>query len=288
MKTIKAKHKAVYEPIADLITYKAMPTPTAPMNVIDPFILLNHHGRQEYHPHNNGLPFGPHPHRGFETVTFIVEGDLTHKDSTGTESVIHAGGIQWMTAGSGLIHSETSSDEFKAKGGPLELLQLWVNLPASLKMTEPKYTGLQKEQIPFEAFDHGKVKAHYISGSWNGKEGAVKPLTDIHLSYIAFEEGGKYEIQVPKDQNVLLYVVKGELKINGDDVRIHHLVEFNHDGQVIEMKANTEALLLFGWATPYHEPFFAYGPFVMNTREEVQQAYKDLKNGVFGKEENLM
>src|SRR5687767_3369143 len=164
MRTIKSKHKAVYEPIADLITYRVMPTQTVAMNQLDPFIFLNHHGRQEYLPNNNGLPFGPHPHRGFETVTFILEGDLTHKDSSGALSVIKEGGVQWMTAGSGLIHAEISSPEFKEKGGPLEILQLWVNLPAKHKMTEPKYTGLQKEEIPTFSCDNGKVTGNAVAG----------------------------------------------------------------------------------------------------------------------------
>src|ERR1700712_2282057 len=168
MRTIKAKHKALYEPIADLATYRAMPTNSVAMNQIDPFIFLNHHGRQEYLPKNHGLPFGPHPHRGFETVTFILEGDLTHKDSSGSESVIKEGGVQWMRAGSGLIHAEVSSPEFKAKGGPLEILQLWVNLPAKYKMTEPKYVGLQTGDIPVAEYDNGKVAAHMVAGDWNG------------------------------------------------------------------------------------------------------------------------
>src|SRR4051794_36626069 len=288
MKTIKAQHKAVYEPIADLVTYRAMPTDNVPMNVLDPFIFLNHHGRQEYLPHNNGLPFGPHPHRGFETVTFILEGDLTHKDSSGVVSVIKEGGVQWMTAGRGLIHAEVSSPQFKALGGPVEILQLWVNLPSKFKMTEPKYTGLQKENIPIADYDHGKVSAHIVSGDWNGVKGPFEPLTNIHLSFIYFKEGGKFTIQVPKEQNVFLYIVKGEIKVNGDFARIHHLVEFNHDGQTIEMKGTTDAVILFGYATPFNEPFFAYGPFVMNTREEIVQAYEDMKNGKFGNEEELM
>src|SRR5437868_2742745 len=176
MKTIKAKHKAVYEPIADLVTYRVMPTHSITMNQLDPFIFLNHHGRQEYLPNNNGLPFGPHPHRGFETVTFILEGDLTHKDSSGASSVIKAGGVQWMTAVSGLIHSEISSEEFKQKGGPIEILQLWINLPAKYKMTTPKYAGLQKEDIPIATWDDGKVTAHIISGTWENTEGPIHPF----------------------------------------------------------------------------------------------------------------
>lgn len=281
-------HKAVYEPIADLVTYRAMPTNSVGMNDLDPFIFLNHHGDQEYERNNNGLPFGPHPHRGFETVTFILKGDLTHKDNTGIKSVIKEGGVQWMTAGSGLIHAEVSSDEFKAAGGPLEILQLWVNLPAKLKMTEPKYVGLQKDQIPTASIDNGKVMIHAVSGSWSGTEGAFKPLTDIHLSYVEFKKDGKYECPVPKEQNVLLYVVAGTLKVNGDLATIHHLIEFNHDGTIIEMKASEDSVILLGYATPFHEPFFAYGPFVMNTREEIQQAYEDMQKGKFGSAEELI
>src|SRR3954465_8862077 len=187
---IKAVHKAVYEPIADLITFRAMPTEDFSMNQVDPFILLNHHGYQEYKPKNHGLPFGPHPHRGFETVTFILEGDLTHKDSSGASNVIKAGGVQWMTAGRGLVHAEISSEEFKAKGGPLEILQLWINLPAKYKMTEPKYVGLQANDIPVVNYDNGKVSAHILSGTWDGTKGPFEPLTDIHLSFIYFQEGG--------------------------------------------------------------------------------------------------
>jgi len=285
MKTIKANHKAEYEPIADLVTYRAMPTKYVAMNQLDPFIFLNHHGWQEYKPGNNGLPFGPHPHRGFETVTFILEGDLTHKDSSGAESVIKTGGVQWMTAGSGLVHAEISSEEFKKSGGPLEILQLWVNLPAKYKMTQPKYVGLQKDEIPTVQWDDGKVTAQIISGTWDGTNGAVQPLTDIHLSSINFKEGGKHTFEIDPVKNIFLYVVKGEVLINGEHAAIHHLVEFNHDGKMIGMKAVSDAIILFGYATPFHEPFVAYGPFVMNTQEEIMQAYQDFSDGKFGGED---
>src|SRR5690606_16910570 len=120
---------------------------------VDPFLFLNHHGPQTYGANNRGLPFGPHPHRGFETVTFILQGELAHRDSAGHESVIRRGGVQWMTAGSGLVHAEVSPDEFKRVGGPLEILQLWVNLPGRLKMTRPRYTGLQGDEIPALSVD---------------------------------------------------------------------------------------------------------------------------------------
>ena len=285
MKTIKANHKAEFEPISDLVTYRAMPTRNVSMNQIDPFIFLNHHGWQEYKPNNNGLPFGPHPHRGFETVTFIIEGDLMHKDSSGAASTIKGGGVQWMTAGSGLVHAELSSDEFKKTGGPLEILQLWINLPAKHKMVQPKYVGLQKNEIPMVHWDNEKVTAQPVCGTWDGTAGPVTSLSDIHLASIHFKQNGKHTFSVDPGKNVFLYIVKGELLINGERTGMHHLVEFNHDGKMIEMKAISDAVILFGYATPFHEPFVANGPFVMNTQQEIVQAYEDYNKGKFGKEE---
>lgn len=282
LRTLKAIHKAEYEPIADLVTYRALPTRNFPMNQLDPFIFLNHHGRQVYPPGNKGLPFGPHPHRGFETVTFILEGELTHKDSSGAESVIREGGIQWMTAGSGLIHAEISSEAFKQKGGPLEILQLWVNLPAKDKMTLPTYTGLQQDRIPRLSWDQGRVTAHLVSGTWDGQQAAVQPLNDIHLAWLHFRKGGAISRAIPAERNILLYVIKGELTVNSTAVKMHHAVEFAHDSEVLQLAAVTDAVLLLGHAVPFKEPLVAYGPFVMNTREEIMQAYDDYQKGKFG------
>jgi redox-sensitive bicupin YhaK (pirin superfamily) len=251
------------------------------MNELDPFIFLNHHGFQQYPPHNNGLPFGPHPHRGFETVTFILEGDLVHKDSHSGESIIKAGGIQWMTAGSGLIHAEVSSEEFKEKGGPVEILQLWINLPARYKMTPPKYIGLQKDEIPELPLADG-ITAHLVSGTWNGVEAPIRPLTDIHLAWISFKKFGQVTFTVPLNKNILLYVVKGKVKVNNVPIPYHFLVEFSHDDETILLEPEDEAIVIFGYATPFNEPFVAYGPFVMNTREEITQAYEDFDKGLFG------
>ena len=287
LRTLKAIHKAEYEPVADLVTYRAMPTRNFPMNRLDPFIFLNHHGRQVYPPDNNGLPFGPHPHRGFETVTFILEGELTHKDSSGAESVIREGGVQWMTAGSGLIHAEISSEAFKQKGGPLEILQLWVNLPAKHKMTPPRYTGLQQNQIPAFSWDQGRVRAHLVSGNWEGQAGPMVPLNDIHLAWLNVKKSGTVSQSIATDRNILLYVIKGEIKVNGTPVKMHHLVEFGHDNEMVELTATADAIVLLGHAAPFNEPIVSYGPFVMNTREEIMQAYDDYQKGKFGNADRL-
>lgn len=280
MRAIKKIHDAAYAPIADLITYTPLPSGT--IEQIDPFIFLNHHGYQEYPPNNSGLPFGPHPHRGMETVTFIMEGDIMHKDSEGHKSVITAGGVQWMTAGSGLIHAEVSSDKFKKEGGKLEILQLWVNLPAKYKMMRPAYTGLQKDQIPNVNADDGKVTINVISGEMVATAGAFKPLYEITMTTISFKSGGKLELEVPAEENILLYLIKGKLDVNGMDAKFRQLVEFYNNDEKISLNAKEDSLIIFGHALPLNEPMVAQGPFVMNTREEIMQAYEDYRAGKFG------
>ena len=279
MRTIKKIHKAEYRPIADLITYSPMPTRS--LRMVDPFLFLNHHGPQRYQPNNRGLPFGPHPHRGMETVTFILDGDIAHKDSGGNDSVIESDGVQWMTAGSGLIHSEVSSEKYKKEGGSLEILQLWVNLPARLKMTTPKYKGLQKEEIPTLSLDDNKVTAQLISGKLEDKNGPFETFTDIHLSTLFFEPQGVFTTKVPANHNILCYVIKGEIKINGEIVQPLHLVEFNNDSDDLRVEAMSNSTVLFGHASPFNEPVVAQGPFVMNTMEEIEQAYEDYQQGKF-------
>lgn len=280
MRTIRKLHKAEYSLIADLITYRAIPTRS--IDYLDPFLFLNHHGPQVYGPNNDGLPFGPHPHRGMETVTFILEGDISHKDSSGNESVITAGGVQWMTAGSGLIHAEVSSDEFKEQGGPLEILQLWVNLPARSKMTTPFYEGLQKDKIPSVILDQGKVTVNLVSGEWKGQKAAFQSETGIQLNTVYFKPGGKLTIPVAEINNIFFYVIKGKLLVNGREVEALNLAEFNHDGPELNLEADVDSILLFGQAQPLNEPKVAQGPFVMNTQAEITQAYQDYQQGKFG------
>ncbi|MFL6620430.1 MAG: pirin family protein, partial [Povalibacter sp.] len=256
-RTLKAQHPALRDDIADLITRRPVPGPG--ISQIDPFLFLNHHGPQVYPPNNRGLPFGPHPHRGFETVTFIIEGSLSHSDSGGHESIIHAGGVQWMTAGRGLVHAELSPAEFKRSGGPLEILQLWVNLPSRLKMTAPKYIGLQKQQIPSLVLDDGRVRVSLIAGTWNEQRGPIETLWDQTMSTVSMTPGGRVAIDVPIERNVFFYVVRGDLIVNGQTVKAHHLLEFENDAETLEVAASSDALLLFGHAKPIGEPVVSHG-----------------------------
>ena len=281
MRSIKKIHQAEWRPIGDLVTYS--PIPTASLQMIDPFIFLNHHGPQVYPENNNGLPFGPHPHRGMETVTLILDGDIAHKDSGGHSSVIESGGVQWMTAGSGLIHAEVSSEEFKKKGGDLEILQLWVNLPAKHKMAEPKYIGMQKDGIPVAFSEDKKVKAQVVSGEFLGVKGAFETFTDINLSTLFFEADANLELEIPVTQNIFFYVIKGNLEVNGTEIKERHLAEFKNDDPKLQISAKEESILLFGFATPFDEPVVARGPFVMNSMQEIEEAYQDFQAGKMGR-----
>lgn len=276
-RTIKAQHPSARDDIADLVTRRPLPGPAVPQ--IDPFLFLNHHGPQVYPPNNRGLPFGPHPHRGFETVTFILEGELSHLDSGGHESVIRAGGVQWMTAGSGLVHAELSPEAFKRAGGPLEILQLWVNLPSRLKMTTPRYVGLQREDIPAIPVDGGKATVNLIAGEFEGRKGPFEPLHDFLMATVELS-GGTVTLPAARGRNVFLYVVRGDLTVGGSPVKAHHLIELNADGDTVTLAG--EGVVLFGHAEPFGEPVFAHGPFVMNTREEIIQAIEDYNAGKFG------
>lgn len=278
VRTLKRLHAAVREDIGELITRRPLPGPR--IGQLDPFLLLNHHGPQVYPPGNAGLPFGPHPHRGFETVTFILHGQLEHRDSGGHESVIGAGGVQWMTAGRGVVHSELAPREFLERGGELEILQLWVNLPARMKMTEPRYSGLQAADIPAVTHDGAIVRP--VSGEWLGQVGPIRPLMDVQLATVHLARGATARFAVPRGRTVLLYVVGGELRIDAHHAPRFTLVELNDDGDEFVLQAHEDSTVLLGHAAPLDEPVVAYGPFVMNTREEIHQAIRDYQAGRLG------
>lgn len=275
---VVAVHSSIRDDIGDLVTRR--PLPGRSVDQVDPFLFLNHHGPQVYPPGNRGLPFGPHPHRGFETVTFILQGSLAHRDTGGHESVIHEGGVQWMTAGRGLEHAEVSPEEFLEQGGPLEILQLWVNLPARLKMTDPQYVGLQRDAIPAVQPGSG-VTVHLISGAWDEQTGPIESLTGVMMSVVELQEKARVALPAPAARNVFLYVVRGDVLVSGAHAASFHLVELDHSSDGVEVEASTDAVLLFGHAEPIGEPVVAHGPFVMNTTEEIYAAIQDYQEGKF-------
>lgn len=278
-RTLRRLHPAHRDDIGDLVTRRPLPGPG--VQQVDPFLFLNHHGPQSYPPRNHGLPFGPHPHRGFETVTFILEGELAHRDSAGHESVIRAGGVQWMTAGRGIVHAELSPESFKQRGGPMEILQLWVNLPARLKFTAPAYTGLQRDAIPAIPSPDGRATVNLIAGAWSGRAGPIESLTGVFMSTVELHSGGRVAFGGLAGRSVFLYVVRGSVEIAGDAAPEHHLVELSDDGDDVEIASQADAVLLVGHAAPIGEPVVAHGPFVMNTRQEILQAIRDYEAGKF-------
>jgi len=281
LRRVKAIHTAYRDDIGDLVTRRPVPGPG--LDQIDPFLFLNHHGPQLYRPDNAGLPFGPHPHRGFETVTFILSGSLAHYDSGGHESIIEAGGVQWMTAGSGLIHAEVSPPAFKERGGPLEILQLWVNLPARLKMTQPRYMGLEEGQISSLPIAGGAGSLHLVSGSYEGSEGPIDSLTGIFMSIVRLKAGAFATVPTPAGRTIFLYVVEGSGSVSGTLFDHWQVVEFADDGDAIAIEASSDCVFLFGHGEPIGEPVIAHGPFVMNSREEIVQAVQDYQAGLFNR-----
>lgn len=281
-KFVSAVYTAGYTSYDGLDTWRVMPTRNVPIELLEPFIFLNHHGPQVYPPQNEGLPFGPHPHKGFETVTFILDGELVHQDSTGYKSKIKAGGIQWMTAGSGIIHSETSSAQFRETGGAIELLQLWVNLPARLKETSPAYQGLQAGQVPVKILQDGQVHLQPVSGTWEGEQAPIQSISDVHLATVKIAAGTKWSFSVAANRRVLYYVIRGKVSVNGTTAETHDLVEMASGGNMVESEAITDTLLLVGHAQPNDEPVVAHGPFVMNTHAEIREAFVQYQNGALG------
>jgi len=278
-RAIRLRHEAYRDDIGDLVTRRPLPGPG--LQQIDPFLFLNHHGPQVYPPGNRGLPFGPHPHRGFETVTLILAGELEHLDSAGHRSVITAGGVQWMTAGRGLIHSELSPEEFRRRGGPLEILQLWVNLPARLKMAPPAYVGLQRGSIPSLPTADGRGCVNLIAGRRDGAEGPIRSLTGVFMSTVELADGGSVGFDALGRRNVFLYVVRGAIEIGDSRATAHTLVELDREGDRVDIRAVDDTVLVFAHAEPIGEPVVAHGPFVMNTREEITQAIRDYQAGRF-------
>jgi redox-sensitive bicupin YhaK (pirin superfamily) len=269
-------HTFAREFVGDLLTFSSMSVTR--IDQLDPFLLLNHHGPQRYKPNNTGMPFGPHPHRGIETVTFIVKGDVQHQDSTGGDSVIGAGGVQWMTAGRGIVHSENNSADFKQNGGELEVLQLWLNLHSTQKMCEPFYAGKNGDAIP-KAEPKAGVRLQVTSGAWSGVEGAFSSKNDISLAVAELSADTTWDLAIPAEHRVLCYVIRGEVNVNGAQLRSCQLAEFPLEVTDLQLHAHQDSLLLLGHGKPFKERVVAAGPFVMNSEGQIRQAFLDYQTG---------
>lgn len=250
---------------------------------LSPFLLLDHAGPMQFEPATRPRGVGQHPHRGFETVTIVYKGEVEHKDSTGAGGKIGPGDVQWMTAASGIIHEEFHSQEFTKAGGVLEMVQLWVNLPAKDKMSPPRYQTLLDRDIPVIelAADAGKVRV--IAGDYAGHKGPALTFTPIDVWDIRLNRGGTSTFELPSARNLALIVLQGTIMVNAESVaRAGQMVVLGRDGAQVSIEANTEATVLLLSGEPIAEPIAGYGPFVMNTQAEIRQAMDDYNNGRFG------
>lgn len=262
--------------------YLDQPLPLPGIDYADPFLLIHHWknvlpGNQN--PKNIGV--GPHPHRGFSPVTFVFEGDVSHRDSLGNYAEVGAGGTQWMFAGRGITHSERQSKEFAAKGGPLEFIQFWVNAPSSVKMQQPTYLPITAEDTPM--FTENNVHIAVVAGSYKGVEGAAPTHSPQTLLRVEMQKGSIHTFETPSSYTTLLYLLDGELRINDSETaKAKDMVVMDNDGEDFSIiaKENTRFIVLSG--EPLNEPMQSAGPFVMNTEQELMEAYRDARMGKMG------
>jgi redox-sensitive bicupin YhaK (pirin superfamily) len=257
------------------------PFPTGALPMVDPFLLLDEMGPVEHAP-GEAIGTGDHPHRGFETVTYVIDGEMEHRDSAGNHGSIRSGDVQWMTAGSGVIHSEKPSDAFLARGGRMHGFQLWVNLPRADKMTAPRYQDLRAEEIP--TVERNGVRATVIAGDAFGAHGPAQTHVPITYVHVRVEPGATARIDVPRTANAFVYAFGGAGSVGRDRRSLREReAAILAEGDVVEVNADAgqvfEALVLAG--EPLREPVARYGPFVMNTKQEIVDAFDDYQSGRF-------
>jgi len=265
-------------PVRSLFSYDQMGASN-----ISPFLLLDYAGPSEFPPAQRPRGVGQHPHRGFETVTVVYSGELEHRDTSGAGGLIAEGDVQWMTAGAGIVHEEFHSRQFTEQGGLLEMVQLWVNLPASAKDTPAAYQTLLNEDIPRVPLENGGGILRVIAGEYLGHQGSASTFTPINVWDLRLEPGSRVNLPVPSGHTTLVAVLNGSVLINGTDVlRGVELANLDREGQEVVLESNNDARLLVLSGEPIDEPVVGYGPFVMNTQEEIQQAMLDFQSGKFG------
>ncbi|PPC94072.1 MAG: quercetin 2,3-dioxygenase [Methylotenera sp.] len=249
---------------------------------MSPFLLMDYAGPANFEPTEQRRGVGKHPHRGFETVTIVYDGQVTHHDSTNAGGTIGPGDVQWMTAGSGIIHEEYHGDDYARTGGPFEMIQLWVNLPAKDKMTKPGYQGITNTQIPEIqlADDAGKVRV--IAGEYAGQQGPAHTFSPMNVWDVRLNAGGTTTITFPEGYTTALFVMHGAVKI-GDvhTIRPSELAVMQREGTELVLEATQDTVLLLLNGKPLNEPVIGHGPFVMNTWEEIDQAVDDYNHGRF-------
>lgn len=268
-------------PVRTLFAYDAGAADTSP------FLLFDYAGPHLFEPAPNigkggQRGVGQHPHRGFETVTIVYDGEVAHKDSTGQGGTIGPGDVQWMTAAGGIIHEEFHSPAFTKTGGPFRMVQLWVNLPASAKMGPPGYQGITKADIPTVTLPEGAGTARIIAGQFGMAKGPARTATSINLWDVRLASGADVTFDIPEGHTAMIAVLAGHVTIGGQGFGEAEIARFARTGGGVQVKADGDAVLLVMTGEPIPEPVVGYGPFVMNTQAEIRQAVEDFNSGRFG------
>ena len=249
---------------------------------ISPFLMLDYAGPADFPASTTPRGVGEHPHRGFETVTIIYQGEVEHKDTAGNSGSIGPGDVQWMTAAKGVLHEEMHSRAFTENGGTLEMVQLWVNLPAKDKMTEPRYQEILNSSIPVVPLDDDGSIARIIAGDFTGTPGAAHTFTPINLWDLRLTRGNKTELSMPDGFSATIFVLNGDVRLNDEETaRTAELATFEQDGEQLRVEALSDAKVLLMGGEIIDEPISGHGPFVMNTRKEIFQAVSDFQAGRF-------
>jgi len=249
---------------------------------ISPFLMMDHAAPKYFPPTQKKRGVGEHPHRGFETVTFAIKGEVEHRDSGGGGGKITTGGIQWMTAGSGVVHDEFHSREFSQKGGDFEMIQLWVNLPSKFKMTQPRYQSFEKGDFPI--IDHGnhEMSVKVIAGTFGTVTSPVKTFSPINMYELNGSSGSQLEITLPVGSNTLVFQLSGKSSVADQQIEKGNLAILSKSGNSFKLELLEESKVMILNGEPLGEPVAAYGPFVMNTRQELMEAFKDFQAGKMG------
>lgn len=265
-------------PVRSIFTYQDI------AKHISPFLLMDYAGPAEFSSTNHIRGVGEHPHRGFETVTFVYSGEVVHRDSAGGGGKIGPGDVQWMTAASGLVHEEMHSQDFAQKGGLFEMVQLWVNLPARFKMSPPKYQGITKAEIPVVNLPGDVGTVRVVAGEYAGQKGPAQTFTPIQAWDIRLKAGGPQNFTVAKGHTTLVFVLEGEVQLHGGEViRSAELAVLDKNEAEFSLQALADSKILFLAGEPINEPIIGYGPFVMNTPLEIRQAFEDYESGRMGR-----
>ncbi len=253
------------------------------MQRMDPIILMDYNSKYYFEPSQTPRGVGVHPHRGFETVTIAYKGKVEHHDSSGGGGVIGEGDVQWMTAASGVLHKEFHEKEWSKQGGEFQMVQLWVNLPAKYKMSAPKYQAIENATINRFQLENGKGEIEVIAGAYKGVNGSASTFTPLHMLNAKLQSGAIADFSFPQNYNTALLVIEGSITVNNTEkAPTDNFVLMANDGEVFTIQAETDSIVLVLSGEPINEPIAAHGPFVMNTRQELMQAFNDFNIGKFG------